>query len=435
MNTKHVCYLNTLIYFLALSSGVVHASRNTTLLKESEAELLTLSPAEAKAHELKVLRDVANLALLPPRLNNDPLPEFSYKNLDYAMNRGIERSPGGRLFTAWVGGEDGPGAFMLVAKSDDDGATWSEPILVINSQAEHLPIYRTVQVGNLWTDPQGRLWLFFNQTMNRFDGRDGLWATVCENLDEDTLSWSEPRYIWYGSALNKPIIMTNGDWLLPVQLFDHMDGGRGPFKVGVFPELDPMRGANVLVSSDQGKTWKRRGGRPFPEPNFYEHHVVELRNGSLWMLARTQNSIMQSFSEDMGRTWSEPTFPDLIKHPVSRFHVQRLASGRILLIKHGDTIDSHDGRSKLTAWLSDNEGKTWRGGLMLDERTGVSYPDGFQGPDGRIYISYDRNRSTDAEILMAQFTEKDIFEKRIIDSKSKLKMLVSRAMGNKKVIP
>jgi len=36
---------------------------------------------------------------------------------------------------------------------------------------------------------------------------------------------------------------------------------------------------------------------------------------------------------------------------------------------------------------------------MLDERDGVSYPDGFQSPDGTIYISYDHNRSTDGEIL------------------------------------
>ncbi len=66
---------------------------------------------------------------------------------------------------------------------------------------------------------------------------------------------------------------------------------------------------------------------------------------------------------------------------------------------------------KLSAWLSDDDGKTWQGGLMLDERKGVSYPDGFQAPDGTIYISYDRNRATDGEILLARFTEEDILAK------------------------
>ncbi len=35
-------------------------------------------------------------------------------------------------------------------------------------------------------------------------------------------------------------------------------------------------------------------------------------------------------------------------------------------------------------------------------------PGGFQSPDGTSYISNDRNRATDGEILMACFTEEDI---------------------------
>lgn len=68
---------------------------------------------------------------------------------------------------------------------------------------------------------------------------------------------------------------------------------------------------------------------------------------------------------------------------------------------------------------------------MLDERDGVSYPDGFQSPDGTIYISYDHNRSTDGEILLARFTEEDILAKKLIGPKSKLKMLISRPMKPK----
>ena len=63
---------------------------------------------------------------------------------------------------------------------------------------------------------------------------------------------------------------------------------------------------------------------------------------------------------------------------------------------------------------------------MLDERKGISYPDGFQAPDGTIYISYDRNRSTDGEILLARFTENDILAGKLSRPKSKLRMLISR---------
>lgn len=90
---------------------------------------------------------------------------------------------------------------------------------------------------------------------------------------------------------------------------------------------------------------------------------------------------------------------------------------------------THEGRSLLTDWLSDDEDKTWHGGLMLDERKGISYPDGFQAPDGTIYISYDRNRSTDGEILLARFTEKDILAAKLLGSRSKLRMLISRPLG------
>ncbi|MBN2295042.1 MAG: exo-alpha-sialidase, partial [Pirellulales bacterium] len=82
--------------------------------------------------------------------------------------------------------------------------------------------------------------------------------------------------------------------------------------------------------------------------------------------------------------------------------------------------------------LSDDDGETWKGGLMLDARNGVSYPDGFQAPDGTIYISWDRNRSTDAEILMARFTEEDIMAKKLVNPNSKTRMKIVRFGDNKK---
>ncbi len=398
-----------------------------------EARFAAMTSDEARAYEVDVLRRVADLALIPPKLNTSPLPEYDYDKLDYdkldyGMTIGIERTPGGRLWAAWVAGGDSPEAFMVAATSDDDGETWSKPRLVIDSQSKTLPLPRSVIVGNLWTDPLGRLWFFFDQTMNHFDGRGGLWAAVCENPDDAAPRWSKPRRIWHGSMLNKPTVLSSGEWLLPVQLLVHSKG-IGPFEIGVFPELDRYRGANVFVSIDQGASWQRRGCAQFPEPNWFEHRVVELKSGDLWMLARTKHGIMQSFSKDGGRNWSEATFPEGIQHPVARFHVRRLASERILLIKHGETLDTHEGRSKLTAWLSDDEGKTWKGGLMLDERKGISYPDGFQAPDGTIYISYDRNRASDGEILMARFTEQDVMQREMTGPKSKRKMLISRPLG------
>ena len=89
----------------------------------------------------------------------------------------------------------------------------------------------------------------------------------------------------------------------------------------------------------------------------------------------------------------------------------------------------------LTAWVSEDEGLTWKGGLMLDERKGLSYPDGFQAPDGTIYVSYDRNRATDGEILMARFTEAEVLSGTLTDPNSKLQMLISRPLKKKEPKP
>jgi len=397
--------------------------------KDTEARFATMTPDEVRAYELDVMRRVADLALIPPRLNTSPLPDYNYDRLDYGMTIGIERTPKGRLWACWVAGGDSPKAFFVLATSDDDGETWSKPRLVVDAHSKNLPMDRSVLVGNLWTDPRGRLWLIFDQSMDMFDGRAGVWAAVCENPDAEQPAWSAPRRIWHGVTLNKPTVLSTGEWMLPISLDQRP--GFGPFK-GLFKELDPLRGANVFVSTDQGVTWQRRGAAVFPNPDWHEHMIVERKDGTLWMLARTGHGIMQNTSADGGRTWSKPSFPEGIKQPVARFHVRRLASGRILMVKHGETMDSHEGRSKLTAWLSEDEGKTWLGGLMLDERTGISYPDGVQSPDGTIYISYDRNRATEGEILLARFTEQDILTKKLESPKSKLKILISRPLGIKK---
>jgi predicted neuraminidase len=389
-----------------------------------EARFAAMSPEEIRAYERDTLQRVADLSLIPPVLNTNPLPKYDYDQLDYGMTIGIARTPGGRLWAAWVGGEDGPKAFFVVNRSDDDGATWSKPCLVIDSQAPHLPLPRSVIVGNLWTAPNGRLWLFFDQTMNHYDGRQGVWVTVCGNPDADKPVWSAPKRIWHGAVLNKPTVLANGEWWLPVEF--PAFNGNGPMRF-VNQDLEPLRGANVFVSADQGATWERRGCVRFPKPNWDEHMFVEFKDGRVWMLARTGDGVMQTFSSDGGKTWAAPE-PANFKHPVARFHIRRLASGRILLVKHGETIDAHEGRSKLTAWLSDDEGQTWKGGLMLDERKGVSYPDGFQAPDGTLYVSYDRNRSTDGEILLAKFTEDDILAGKLTGSKSQLKLLISKPL-------
>ncbi|MBA4032743.1 MAG: exo-alpha-sialidase [Planctomyces sp.] len=371
-------------------------------------------------------REILDLSLVPPVINTQPGPEYSPAQLDYSMTIGIERTPKGRLWAAWVAGGDSDKGFFVLGRSDDDGRTWKSPQLVIDPPEASTGLKRRVLVGNLWTDPTGKLLLFFDQSMGYFDGRAGNWAITCANPDDETPVWSEPRRIWDGCTLNKPTVLQSGEWMLPVSLWDRGKIGPAELKTAAH-ELDQYRMANVLVSHDQGKSWTRRGGVAFPGPQFDEHMIVERKDGSLWMLARTTEGMAESISLDQGATWSEPKIA--MPHVPTRFHIRRLASGNLLLVRHGNVDERTKNRTRLMAFLSSDEGRTWRGGLMLDDRDGVSYPDGFQSPDGRIYISYDRERAKEREVLLAVFREEDVLAGKIISPDARLRGVITKAMG------
>jgi len=351
-------------------------------------------------------QEALDLSLEPPIINTNPGPEYADQVRIGNMIIGIDRTPKGRLWSCWVGNGDSPNGFFMLASSDDDGATWSKPRVVIDPTDPPNSPQRRALVGNLWTDPSGRLWLFFDQSLGYFDGRGGDWYIRCDNPDADEPVWTAPTRFADGCTLNKPTILSNGDWLLPVSLWTRDRIGPAVLKEA-HHDLDAIRMANVFASTDQGKTWTRRDGVAFPGTDFDEHMIVELRDGRLWMLARTKKGISESFSTDRGATWSEPQ-PSAIQNVSARFFIRRLASGNLLLVKNGPIDQRLPRRSSLTAFLSEDDGKTWGKGLLLDDRAEVSYPDGFQAPDGKIHILYDWNRHTDAEILLTKFTEQDI---------------------------
>ncbi|WP_083421949.1 sialidase family protein [Arsenicibacter rosenii] len=369
----------------------------------------------------------SDAALVAPVIDTKPLPTYDYDQLDFSMNNGIARTPKGRIWSCWVAGGDDDNAFFVLNYSNDNGESWSKPSVVIDPHDTSLEDKRRSVVGNLWTDPQGHLWLLFDQSLTYYDGRSGTWYTRCDNPDSDTPIWSKPVRIWHGCSLNKPNVFSNNTWLVTISLWN-----RGLITLKYkqqFRELDAFRMANVIVSSDQGKTWIRQGGVLFPGSEYDEHHIIERRDGTLWMTARTINGIWESVSSDKGITWSKPV--KYQEHVNSRHFIRRLQSGRILLVRHGAINELTSLRTKLTAYLSEDDGKSWIGGLLLDDRSVVSYPDGFQSSDGTIYISYDRNRNRDAEILLARFTEEDILLKKFAGQNSKARILISKALKNK----
>lgn len=349
-------------------------------------------------------------------------PDAAHRFRAFQGIPGIERAANGRLWATWYGGgtDEGPENYVMLATSADDGATWSDIVLAIDPPG----VVRAFDPC-LWHDPQGRLWLFWAQGVTLWDGRAGVWAMVTDDSTAESPVWSAPRRICDGVMMNKPTVLRDGTWLLPAAVWA-MPSIK-PAGPEYLIDIAATTGSWVVASTDNGATFVPRGRSDVKGRQSDEHMLVERRDGSLWMLVRTNYGIGESVSTDAGVSWSEGVPSKTVTHidSAARFFIRRLASGRLLLVKHAPP--SNHGRSHLTAYLSEDDGVTWQGGLLLDERAGVSYPDGLQAPDGTIYIIYDYSRYEAKEILMATFTEEDVAAGKCVSDKARLRVLVNKA--------
>lgn len=358
-------------------------------------------------------------ALQAPVVNLRPGPEYADDAREFQGIPGIERAENGRLWAVWYAGGTGEGDenYVLITTSGDDGATWSGPRLVIDP-AEPARAYDPC----LWRDPSGKLWLFWAQSYQWWDGRAGVWAITTENAGDEAPRWSAPRRLGDGIMMNKPTVTKRGDWLLPAAIWERPSQSDPAHR----HDLGDQTGANVLISKDQGNSFAFLGRALVPNRVFDEHSIIEKRDGSLWMLVRAAYGIGESVSRDGGPTWEEGRRSS-IPNVNSRFFIKRLASGRLLLVTHRPA----DGktRSDLVAQVSDDDGATWRGGLMIDERSGVSYPDGVESPDGLIYLIYDFQRTGSKQILMAVFNEDDVLRGDWESPSARRRVVVNQATG------
>lgn len=348
----------------------------------------------------------------------------------------IEVTDGGKIFVNFYSGQDAEvgGNIMVLCVSTDGGKSFRSCEAVVEHPDPQCRIYDPC----LWIDPHGVLWMSWTQARGFNDGRSGVWVSQCSDPDADNLVWSPPRRIANGIMMNKPIVTSKGDWLFPTAIWCDTSGSVPTERHG----LENEQFSNVYASLDEGRTIALRGHADIPHRSFDENMIVEKRDGSLWMLTRTFDGIGESFSTDGGYTWT-PGRKSHIDGPCSRFHIRRLCSGRLLMINHyqfDQRIDLEDimsqgnvkswkGRSHLTALLSEDDGQTWPYYLLLDERNEVSYPDAKEAADGMIYVCYDWERVTQREILMARFTEDDILQGHLSDKRSKLRVLVNKALG------
>ena len=364
------------------------------------------------ASTLMLLLIATRAMALPPerepiQVNFEPGAEYADRVRMFQGVPSLARSPNGRLWATWYGGgvTESRENYVMLATSGNDGKTWSKVQAVLDPQPDTVRAFDPC----LWLDPTGRLWLFWGQARSHAT-HAATWAVTTDNPDDSKPRWTGPRYLFPGIMINKPTVLKDGAWLLPTTIW-HTDGS-----------------CRVFKSKDKGRSFRLIGRANVPKnQRDCDEPILVERDEDLLLWVRTKYGIGKSISTDGGITWSE-VVPTGIPHTASRFFVRRLASGKLCLVKHGP-IDRETARSHLTAFISNDDGKTWEGGLLLDKRRGVSYPDGIQAPDGTIYLIYDFDRQGAKTILMATFTEEDVLAKKNVSGKIRYRVLVNRATG------
>lgn len=332
---------------------------------------------------------------------------------------GLERTAKGRVFVSWFTGgpnEPSPENTVLISYSDDHGKSFSAPEAMASPWSDGTRCFDPT----LWHDPKGRLWYIFNRG-NKETAKHDVWARICDGPDASSPVWGTEFRVGYdvpyAFRMNKITILSTGEWIMPVTFAEKPVYA---WFTGLNTQQAPTLNG-VGISTDEGRTWKLHGAVKSP-PWALENMITELRDGRLWMLIRTSSGVLwQSHSTDKGRTWSEGSASP-IKSPGSRFFIRRLSSGNLLLLNHKD----FNGRSHLTAQISTDDGVKWNDGLLLDERAGVSYPDGVQDKNGLIWITYDRDRKGQGEILLAKFFEQDVSAGKDVSGAVSLKHVINQ---------
>lgn len=240
--------------------------------------------------------------------------------------------------------------------------------------------------------------------------------TCCIRSFDEGRTWSSPVLVAdHCGCMIQGLATTGGRIVVPTQ---RMLAG-------------PNRwGQSTCVSDDDGHTWTESnivdvGGHGHHDGGF-EASLVELRDGRLWMLLRTNlDRFWQAFSRDGGLTWGEPE-PTDIDASSSPAWLTRLASGRLMLAwnrlypdglspeqqarwdRAGGDCNScrpvaswH--RHELSIAFSEDEGKRWSSPTVLIRDQRMAYPTILERRPGQIYVTTRFSQRIAVEIFERDF--------------------------------
>jgi len=328
----------------------------------------------------------------------------------------IARRASGQLLVSCSGGREAhvcPFGRVELISSDDDGRTWSEPRVLMDTEIDDRDagVMETAKGSILVTTFTSLAYVPALEKARKLEpGTKGAWPK--EKLDR-----------WL--AEHEQLDEAERKALLGVWMLRSTDGGETfgePYRCLVNSPHGPIAladgrllyaGKNLwqgeawvgaAESKDDGRTWSRLGTIPTREgdeaKHYHELHAVEAADGRIVAQLRNHNQAnvgetLQSESEDGGRTWSVP-------HPIGVWGLPsfllRLKDDR-LLMTYGHRRSPYGNQARLSA----DHGRTWSEPIVVsgDGAGGdLGYPSTVQLVDGSLLtVWYERMSDSPLAVL------------------------------------
>ncbi len=258
---------------------------------------------------------------------------------------------------------------------------WSPPVAIARDP------FRSVGNAVIWQAPDALVWLFYVVRYGE------TWSTsrIQFKVSRDQAhTWSDASVLTTEEGMmvrNRPIVLADGDYLLPVYKETGNDPERvGPESTSLFFRFDP-----------ETKAWSESGRIRSPNGNI-QPAVVSLNDTDLIAFCRRgggygpeeKGYIVRSESHDGGRSWTEGR-DAIFPNPNAAVDLITLDNGHLLLVFN----DSMNRRTPLTVAISPDNGQTWPSRRNLAEGDGdFAYPIALQASDGKIHVVFTSDRRT-----------------------------------------
>ena len=295
----------------------------------------------------------------------------------------IEELSNGDLYVVYYGGEGeyAKDTGVFGSRLQKGGRKWTHPVRIASDP------FRSLGNGVVWQAPDGLVWLFYVVRYGETWSTSRVQAKVSRDHAQ---TWSDafPLVSEEGMMVcNKPILLNNGDYLLPLYFeAGHDTESVGPDSSGLFLHYDAKK-----------KEWKQTGRIRSATGNI-QPAAVEVRNNFLVAYSRrggnyeptTNGWVIRAESRDGGWTWSEGAtskFPN----PNASVDFIKLKSGSLLLVFN----DSMNERTPLTVALSADGDRTWPWRRNVAEGAyDYAYPMAVQARDGKIHLIFTSHERT-----------------------------------------